>query len=170
VCVCRTKKLLPRKNPPRINKNIFPKSLLLSFPKSEGASKQWRSMASSKVKFRAGREKNVKISAVEYIQVSLDLRTSEFSCGCLLVLLVCTHKWTEINQPFRDPRSHRGTQGWEGSGPERHPNRSLRYLPNRTITFLLTVLDAVLRKQYYPPTRKHLISILTSRESIPCYR
>jgi hypothetical protein len=42
------------------------------------------------------------------------------------------------------------------------PNRVLRHLPNRAITFLTKVFNAVLCRQYFPPAWKHahVVSIL----------
>jgi hypothetical protein len=35
------------------------------------------------------------------------------------------------------------------------PNRFLRYLPLRTVTFLTKIFNSVLRRQYFPPAWKH---------------
>jgi hypothetical protein len=40
-------------------------------------------------------------------------------------------------------------------GPNGIPNRFLRHLPERVITFLTKVFNAVLRRRYFPSTWKH---------------
>jgi hypothetical protein len=41
-------------------------------------------------------------------------------------------------------------------GPNSIPNRILRHLPKRAITFLMKVFNAVIRRQYFPPVWKHV--------------
>jgi hypothetical protein len=47
-------------------------------------------------------------------------------------------------------------------GPNVVPNRVLRHLPKRAITFVMKLFNAVLLRQYFPPAWKHpsVISIL----------
>jgi hypothetical protein len=49
----------------------------------------------------------------------------------------------------------KGLQVGKAPAPNGIPNRVLRHLPKRAITFLTKVFNAVLRRQYCPPTWKH---------------
>jgi hypothetical protein len=40
-------------------------------------------------------------------------------------------------------------------GPNGVPNRELRHLPKRAITFVTKLFNAVFRRQYFPPAWKH---------------
>jgi hypothetical protein len=56
----------------------------------------------------------------------------------------------------------RGLKVGKDPGPNGIPNRVLRHLPKRAITFLTKVFDAVLRRQYFPSAWKHprVVSVL----------
>jgi hypothetical protein len=56
----------------------------------------------------------------------------------------------------------KGRKVGKAPGPNVVPNRALRHLPNRAITFLTKLFNAVLRRQYIPPAWKHtrVVSIL----------
>jgi hypothetical protein len=67
----------------------------------------------------------------------------------------CLRKWLENNQPLGGSTGHQGTQGWQGSGPERHseqvPDTSTKAWDN----LCHENINAVLRRQYFPPAWKH---------------
>jgi hypothetical protein len=49
----------------------------------------------------------------------------------------------------------KGLNFGKANSPNGIPNRVLRHLPKRAITFLAKVFNAVLRRQYFPPVWKH---------------
>jgi hypothetical protein len=49
----------------------------------------------------------------------------------------------------------KGLKVGKAPGPNVVPNRVLRHLPKRAVTFLTKVFNAVLRRQYFPPVWKH---------------
>jgi hypothetical protein len=64
-------------------------------------------------------------------------------------------KWTDINQSLRILEAIKGLKFGKAPGPNGIPNRVLRHLPKRVITFLTEVFNAVLRRQYFRPEYKH---------------
>jgi hypothetical protein len=56
----------------------------------------------------------------------------------------------------------KGLKVGKAPGPNGVPNRALRHLPKRAITFIMKLFNAVLCRQYFPPSWKHacVISIL----------
>jgi hypothetical protein len=67
-----------------------------------------------------------------------------------------------LTSPSEVLQAIRGLKIGNAPGPNGIPNRVLRHLPKRAITFLTKVFNAVLRRQYFPPARKHarVVSIL----------
>jgi hypothetical protein len=61
----------------------------------------------------------------------------------------------------------KGLKVGKALGPNIIPNRVLRHLPERAITFLTKVFNAVLRRQYFPPVWKHarVLPILKPRKA-----
>jgi hypothetical protein len=55
----------------------------------------------------------------------------------------------------------KANKGLKAPGPDGIPNRVLRHLPKHAITFLAKVFNAVPRRQYFPPVRKHARVVAT---------
>jgi hypothetical protein len=68
----------------------------------------------------------------------------------------------KLTSPSEVQQAIRGLKVGKAPGPNGIPNRVLRYLPKRAITFLTKVFNAVLRRQYFPSAWKHarVVSIL----------
>jgi hypothetical protein len=60
-----------------------------------------------------------------------------------------------LTTPSEVIKTIKGLKVGKSSGPNCVPNRVLRRLPKRAITFLTKVFNAVLRRQYFPPVWKH---------------
>jgi hypothetical protein len=56
-----------------------------------------------------------------------------------------------LTTPSEVIKAIKGLKVGKAPGPNGVPNMVLRYLPKRAITFLTKVLNAVLRRQYFPP-------------------
>jgi hypothetical protein len=68
----------------------------------------------------------------------------------------CAYEYVPSSEPKLTSPSEvleaiRGLKVGKAPGPNGVPNRFLRHLPKRAITFLTKVFNAVLRKQYFPP-------------------
>jgi hypothetical protein len=78
-----------------------------------------------------------------------------------------------LTNPSEVLQAIKGLKVGKSPGPNGIPNRILRHLPKRAITFLTTVFNAVLRRQYFPPAWKHtrIVPILkagrTPRSPLP---
>jgi hypothetical protein len=68
----------------------------------------------------------------------------------------------KLTSPSEVLQAIKGLKVGKALGPNGIPNRVLRHLPKRAITFLTEVFNAVLRRQYFTPTWKHarVVSIL----------
>jgi hypothetical protein len=82
--------------------------------------------------------------------------------GSALIAMVCPASEPKLASPSEVLQAIRGLKGGKDSGPNGIPNRVLRHLSERTITFLKKVFNAVLRRQYFPSAWKHarVVSIL----------
>jgi hypothetical protein len=67
-----------------------------------------------------------------------------------------------LTNPFDFQDASRCLKVSKASGPHGIPNRALKHLSQFVILLLVTIFNAILRTQYFPPVRKHnrLISIL----------
>jgi hypothetical protein len=67
-----------------------------------------------------------------------------------------------LNRPSEVQETIKGLKAGKAPGPNGVPNRAMRHLPKRAITFITKLFNAVLRRQYFPPAWKHtrVISIL----------
>jgi hypothetical protein len=61
----------------------------------------------------------------------------------------------KLTSPSEVLQAIRGLKVGKAPGPNGIPNRVLRHLPKRAITFLTKVFNAVLRRQYFPSAWKH---------------
>jgi hypothetical protein len=70
----------------------------------------------------------------------------------------------KLTSPSEVLQAIRGLKVGKAPGPNGIPNRVLRHLPERAITFLTQVFNAVLRRQYFPSAWEHIrvLSILKS--------
>jgi hypothetical protein len=68
----------------------------------------------------------------------------------------------KLTSPSEVQQTIRGPKVGKDSGPNGIPNRVLRHLPKRAITFLTKVFNAFHRRQYFPSAWKHarVVSIL----------
>jgi hypothetical protein len=68
----------------------------------------------------------------------------------------------KLTSPSEVLETIKGFMVGKAPGPNGVPNRALRHLPKRAITFLMKLFNAVLRRQYIPPAWKHVrvVSIL----------
>jgi hypothetical protein len=68
----------------------------------------------------------------------------------------------KLTSPSEVLEATKGLKVGKAPGPNGVPNKALRYLPNRAITFLTKLFNAVLRRLYIPPAWKHarVVSIL----------
>jgi hypothetical protein len=68
----------------------------------------------------------------------------------------------KLTRPSEFQQAIRGLKVGKAPGPNSIPNKVLRHLPKRAITFLTKVFNAVLRRQYFPSAWKHalVVSIL----------
>jgi hypothetical protein len=69
----------------------------------------------------------------------------------------------------------RGLKISKAPGPNTIPDRALKHLPQRMVSLLLALFNAMFRKQYFPPVLKHagVFSILIPGEDPalpPSYR
>jgi hypothetical protein len=73
----------------------------------------------------------------------------------------------KLTSPSEVQQAIRGLKFGKAPGPNGIPNRVLRHLPKRAITFLTKVFNAVLRKQYFPSAWKHdrVVSILKPKNA-----
>jgi hypothetical protein len=71
-------------------------------------------------------------------------------------------KEPKLTSPSEVQQAIRGLKFGKATGPNGVPNRVLRHLPKRAITFLTNVFNTVLRRQYFPSAWKHarVVSIL----------
>jgi hypothetical protein len=81
----------------------------------------------------------------------------------------------KVTSPSEVQQAIRGLKVGKAPGPNGIPNRVLRHLPKRGITFLTKVFNGVLRRQYFPSAWKHarVVSILKPGKdpALPyCYR
>jgi hypothetical protein len=60
-----------------------------------------------------------------------------------------------LTTPSEVLKAIKGIKVGKAPCPNGTPNRVLRHLPKRAITFLTKVFNAVLRRQYFPPVWKH---------------
>jgi hypothetical protein len=60
-----------------------------------------------------------------------------------------------LTTPSEVIKNIKGLKVSKAPGPNGTPNRVLRHLPKRAVTFLTKVFNAVLRRQYFPPVWKH---------------
>jgi hypothetical protein len=60
-----------------------------------------------------------------------------------------------MNHSLGGPEDTKGLEVGKAPGPNGVPNRVLRYRPQRAITFLTKVYNAVLRRHYFPPVSEH---------------
>jgi hypothetical protein len=61
----------------------------------------------------------------------------------------------KLTSPSEVIESIKGLKVGKAQGPSGVPNRALRNLPKRAITFLMKLFNAVLRRQYIPQAWKH---------------
>jgi hypothetical protein len=68
----------------------------------------------------------------------------------------------KLTSPSEVLQAVRGLKVGKAPGPNGIPNRVLRHLPKRAITFLTKVFNAVLRRQYFSSAWNHarVVSIL----------
>jgi len=68
----------------------------------------------------------------------------------------------QLTTPDEVLEAIRGLKVSKATGPNGLPNRALKHLPNREVSLLARIFNAVLRTHYLPPTWKHarVISIL----------
>jgi hypothetical protein len=68
----------------------------------------------------------------------------------------------KLTSPSEVQQAIRGLKVGKAPGPNGVPNRVLRHLPKRAITFFTKVFKAVLRRQYFPSAwkRVRVVSIL----------
>ena len=76
------------------------------------------------------------------------------------VLLPDPCQRTQVNQPWRGPGSYQGSQGQQGAGPNGIPNRALKHLPQRAVSLLVQIFNAVLLT-HFPSVWKHARVIST---------
>jgi hypothetical protein len=76
----------------------------------------------------------------------------------------------KLTSPSEVLQAIKGPKVSKAPGPNDNPNRVLRHLPKCATTFLPKVFDAVLRRQYFPPARKHVrvISKLKPKRTPRC--
>jgi hypothetical protein len=74
-----------------------------------------------------------------------------------------------LTTPSEVIKAIKGLKVGKAPGLKSTPNRVLRHLPNRAITILTEVFNAVLLRQYFPPARKdaRVLPILNPRRT-PC--
>jgi hypothetical protein len=68
----------------------------------------------------------------------------------------------KLTSPSEVLQAIKGLRVSKAKGPNGIPNRVLKHLPNRAITFLTKVFNAVLCRHYFPPPWKHarVVSIM----------
>ena len=78
------------------------------------------------------------------------------------VLLLNPFQRTQVNQPWRYSRSHRGSQGQQSSSPERYPEQGLEASSPASVSLLAQIFNAVLRTHHFLQVWKKalVISIL----------
>jgi hypothetical protein len=70
------------------------------------------------------------------------------------------YKYAPVSEPKLTSASEvqeviKGFKFGNSLGQNSVPNRALRHLPKRAITFITKLIKAVLRRQYFPPAWKH---------------
>jgi hypothetical protein len=60
-----------------------------------------------------------------------------------------------LSSPSEVQEAIKGLKVGEAPGPNGVPNRVLKHLPKRAITFFTKLFNSVLRRQYFPPAWKH---------------
>jgi hypothetical protein len=64
-----------------------------------------------------------------------------------------------LTTPSEVLQAVRGLKAGKAPGPNGIPKTVPRHLPKRAITFLTKVFNAVLRRRYFPPVRKHALVV-----------
>jgi hypothetical protein len=69
---------------------------------------------------------------------------------------------TKVTSPSEVQEAIKDLKVGKAPGPNGVPNRALKHLRKRDITFITKLFNAVLRKQYFPPEWKHahVVSIM----------